>query len=187
MGRLARLCLRRRGHVGRLTGRSLRRRRRYMRRLGGRRLRGRRRRARVRLLLRSGLRGGRRRSAGRGVGGWRVLLARRPWSRRTLSRALARRPFVVRLGGSILREANAVFYRLRKSRLRARGGKKHCSTKQKGITGHWLLALWVIATRIDSEPRRSVQVDDSAPPRDLMRQPVRLETTTTRQNCGENP
>src|SRR6266849_6996400 len=45
----------------------------------------------------------------------------------------------------------------------------------------------VIATRIGIEPRRSVQVDDSATPRDLMRQPVRLETTTTRQNCGENP
>jgi hypothetical protein len=49
------------------------------------------------------------------------------------------------------------------------------------------LALWVIAPRFDNEPRRSVQIDDSAPPRDLMRQLVRLETITTRQNCGENP
>jgi hypothetical protein len=45
----------------------------------------------------------------------------------------------------------------------------------------------VIAPQFDSELRRSVQIDDSAPPRDLMRQLVRLETTTTRQNCGENP
>jgi hypothetical protein len=44
----------------------------------------------------------------------------------------------------------------------------------------------MIVTRIDVEPRRSVQVDDSAPPRELMRQPARVETTTTRQNCGEN-
>jgi hypothetical protein len=34
------------------------------------------------------------------------------------------------------------------------------------------LALWVIAPRFDSELRRSVQIDDSAPPRDLMRQLV---------------
>jgi hypothetical protein len=45
----------------------------------------------------------------------------------------------------------------------------------------------VIATRIEIEPRRSVHVDDWAPPRDLTRQPVSLETITTRQNCGENP
>jgi hypothetical protein len=48
------------------------------------------------------------------------------------------------------------------------------------------LALWVIAPRLDSELRRPMQIDDSAPPRDLMRRLVRLETITTRQNCGEN-
>jgi len=44
----------------------------------------------------------------------------------------------------------------------------------------------VTAPRFDGEPRRSVQIDDLAPPCDLMRQLVNLETTTTRQNCGEN-
>jgi hypothetical protein len=190
MRRLTGRGLRLRGrHVRRLTRRRLRLRGRHVRRLTRRRLRrGGRRRARVRLLLRSGLRGGGHRSARRRcVGGRRMLLARRSGLRRALRWALAGGPLVVCLGRSALCKANPVVDGLRKSRLRARGDKKHCGTKQKGITCHWIPRLWVIAPRFDSEPRSSVQVDDSAPPRDLMRQPVRLETTTTRQNCGENP
>jgi hypothetical protein len=172
----------------RLTGRGLRLRGWHVRRLSRRRLRrGGRRRARMRLLLRSGLRGGGRRSAGRCVGGRWMLLARRSGRRRALSWTLAGGPLVVRLGWSALRKAHSVADGLRKSRLRARGDKKHCGTKQQRITCHWVPRLWVTAPRFDSEPRRSVQVDDSAPPRDLMRQLAGLETTTTRQNCGENP
>ncbi len=188
-------CRRRR--VRRRTGRGLRLRGWYVRRLTGRRLRGGgRRRAGVRLWLRSRLCSRRPRPARRCVDGRRMLLARRPWSRRSaLTGALAGRPPIsfVWLGRSALREANAVFYWLGKCRLRARGGKNHCGTKQQGITCHWFLALLgdrnpLIATwrGFYIEPRRSVEVDDFAPPR-LDAPAVRLQTITTRQNCGENP
>jgi len=87
--------------------------------------------------------------------------------RRTLSRALAGRPliFVVCLGHWSLSDANSVLYRFREGRLRTCRGKNHCRTKQKGIACHWFLALWVIVTRIDVGPRRSMQVDDCAPAR----------------------
>jgi hypothetical protein len=131
------LCSCGRCHMRRRTGRGLRLRGWHVRRLTGRGLRrGGRRRTRVRLLLRSGLRGGGCRSAGRCVGGWRGLLARRSGLRRALSWALAGGPPVVCLGRSALRKAHSVVDGLRKSRLRARGDKKHCSTKQKRITRH---------------------------------------------------
>lgn len=165
--------------MGRLSGLPLR----------GRRLRCGRRRTEALLLLWTRLRGGRRLSAGRCIGGRRALLAGRPRRRRALNRALlAGWPliliFVVCLGRSALREANFVFYGLRQCRLRARGCKKHRGAKQKGITCHWFLALWMIATRIDIEPRRSVEVEFRAPAR-RDAPAVRLETITTRQNCGE--
>jgi hypothetical protein len=101
-----------------------------------------------------------------------MLLAGRPRSRRpALTGALAGRPPVSFVWLGCLRNANAVFYWLGEGRLRARGGKKHCGAKQKGITCHWFLALVgdrnpLIATwrGFYIEPRRSVEVDEFAPP-----------------------
>jgi hypothetical protein len=85
-----------------------------------------------------------------------------------------------------LRKAHAVVYGLRRVVCEL-AATKALQYKAEANCVSFDSSLWVIAPRLDSELRRPMQIDDSAPPRDLMRQLVRLETTTTRQNCGENP